>query len=387
VPRRRDFISKHNPHNGSTAASHRSAAVCISVAGFWLLAAIFGAAGCRKKQTGRLTSSQVHAITRQMVHAISSELPARARVETQLEFDAGHLGRADRIRITLAPGPSPEFMNAAVQRLTQSLDAVAAANSLAGSASSPTATMWELQYRRAGVLTHVVQIHSTEVASRGLSARLAIILDDLGNDRSVAESIFALPYPVTISILPNHSHSAEIAEEAHQRGLGVMLHLPMQSLANEKPEAQELRPGMSQENVTSLVNQLLASVPHVSGVNNHQGSQSTADAALMSELMPVLREHKLFYVDSRTTAATVAFDTAEHDGVRAAFRNVPFLDDVVEISAIRKQLRLALNGAAKKGEAIAIGHPHAATLAALRDLKAQAESSGVQLVPAADLVH
>ena len=311
-------------------------------------------------------------------------------MESKLEFEAGHLGRADHIRATLAAAPSPQFMRAATQRLTQALDAIAAAHSFTVTASSPSETVWQLEYRRAGVLTQVVEVNSpalSAAARQGSGDRLAIILDDLGNDRSVAEAIFALPFPVTISILPNHPHSAEIAEEAHQRGVEVMLHLPMQSVGNEKPEPQELRPGMSQHDVTALVDQLLTSVPHALGVNNHQGSQSTANAALMNELMPVLREHKVFYVDSRTTAATVAYDTAQHDGVRCAFRNVPFLDDVVEISAIRKQLQLALNGAHKKGEAIAIGHPHAATLAALRELTTQAESSGVQLVPASDLVH
>jgi polysaccharide deacetylase 2 family uncharacterized protein YibQ len=107
----------------------------------------------------------------------------------------------------------------------------------------------------------------------------------------------------------------------------------------------------------------------------------------MDELMPVLRERHLFYVDSRTTAATVAFDTAQSFGVRSAFRNVPFLDDVAEVGAVRKQLELALRGAREKGEAIAIGHPHAATLQALREILPRAQAQGVRLVFASDLVH
>src|SRR5207247_8433279 len=103
------------------------------------------------------------------------------------------------------------------------------------------------------------------------------------------------------------------------------------------------------------------------GVNNHQGSHATADAALMDELMPVLRDRHLFYVDSRTTAATVAYDTAQDFGVRSAFRNVPFLDDVAQVAAVRKQLEMALRGAREKGEAVDIGHPHVATLRALSE--------------------
>jgi len=217
--------------------------------------------------------------------------------------------------------------------------------------------------------------------------RLAIIIDDLGSDRAAAEAIFALGYPLTVSVLPNHEHSVDIAQEAHRRGFQVMLHLPMQSVANETPEAQELHAGMPASEVAALVDLFLKNVPDAAGVNNHQGSQATADAALMDELMPVLRDRRLFYVDSRTTAATVAYDTAQDFGVRAAFRNVPFLDDVAEVTAVRKQLELALRGASGKGEAVAIGHPHPATLQALREVLPRAQEQGIRLVLASELVH
>ena len=103
--------------------------------------------------------------------------------------------------------------------------------------------------------------------------------------------------------------------------------------------------------------------------------------------MPVLLERQLFYVDSRTTAATVAYDTAQEFGVRSAFRNVPFLDDVAEVAAVRKQMELALRGARDKGEAVAIGHPHPATLQALREVLPRAQARGVRLVFVSELVH
>jgi polysaccharide deacetylase 2 family uncharacterized protein YibQ len=216
---------------------------------------------------------------------------------------------------------------------------------------------------------------------------LAIVLDDLGSDPAAADEIFALPYPLTISVLPYHPHSTEIAEEAHSRGYQVMLHLPMQSVANETPEVEEIRTGMSSAEISGELQGMLQSVPHVVGVNNHQGSQATSDQNLMKALMPLLRAHQLFFVDSRTTTATVAFDAAEHAGVRSAFRNVPFLDDVQETTEIRKQFELAIRGAKEKGEAIAIAHPHATTLRSLRELLPQVEVRGVHLVYASVLVH
>jgi polysaccharide deacetylase 2 family uncharacterized protein YibQ len=217
--------------------------------------------------------------------------------------------------------------------------------------------------------------------------RLAIIIDDLGADLAPATAIFALHYPLTLSILPNHPHSADIADEARHRGYQVMLHLPMQSLANETPELEELRTGMSSVEVSRALTEMLQTVPHVSGVNNHQGSLVTSDPRVMADLMPLLRERNLFFIDSRTTAATVAYEAAQTAGVPSSFRNVPFLDDVRDVSAIRKQLELAIRDAKERGEGIAIGHPHPETLRALAEVLPRVEARGVHLVYASDLVH
>ncbi|HEY1471455.1 MAG TPA: divergent polysaccharide deacetylase family protein [Candidatus Acidoferrum sp.] len=219
------------------------------------------------------------------------------------------------------------------------------------------------------------------------SPKLAIILDDVGSDPAAVDQIFALHYPLTLSVLPLHPHSTAIAEEAHRRGYQVMLHLPMESIGNEVAESRELRVGMSSPQVSSDLGSMLGSVPYAAGVNNHQGSLATSNPPLMSELMPLLRQHRLFFIDSRTTAATVAFDAAERDGVPCAFRNVPFLDDVQEAGAIRRQLELAIRGAKEKGEAIAIGHPHPETLQVFREMLPQVQAQGVQLVHASALVH
>jgi polysaccharide deacetylase 2 family uncharacterized protein YibQ len=161
----------------------------------------------------------------------------------------------------------------------------------------------------------------------------------------------------------------------------------MESVGNEKAEIQELRPGMIPKQISNLVNTMLGTVPFAMGVNNHQGSLATSDPRLMSELMPLLHAHKLFFIDSRTTAASFAYQAAQSAGVRSAFRNVPFLDDVPEVTAIHHQLDLAAADAREKGEAIAIGHPHPATLRALAEFLPQAESEGIRLVHASVLVH
>jgi hypothetical protein len=333
-----------------------------------------------------------------MMRAAAGSSRQSGDIASHLQFDGVHPERADRLFITLPADASEQSRRDSIARLIQSLDRVATRNQLTRDQGATSGTMTRLDYRRAGAITNSVHIitplgartsgpASSQRDQRPAGARLAIILDDLGSDRAAAAAIFALPYPLTVSVLPNHPHSIDISEEAHRRGYEVLLHLPMQSVGNETPESQELRSGMPPDDIPLLVDQMMQSVPDAVGINNHQGSQATSDRGLMSELMPVLRQWNLFYVDSRTTAATVAFDAARESGVRAAYRNVPFLDDVAEVLAVRKQLELAFRDAAVKGEAIAIGHPHPATIQALSELLPQSEARGVHLVFVSSLVH
>jgi uncharacterized protein len=217
--------------------------------------------------------------------------------------------------------------------------------------------------------------------------RLAIIIDDMGNDPAEAKSVLALPFPLTASVLPHLQYSAQTADEAWRRGDQVILHLPMQPIEDgAKDEPIELRPGMSETQVQSTLAGMLATVPHAIGVNNHEGSRATADPQLMAELMPLLRARGLFFIDSRTTAATVAYDAAERAGVRAASRKV-FLDDTPTRDAVVAQLDLAARDAIHDGSAIAIGHPHPQTIAALAEGVPQLERRGIHVVFASDLVH
>lgn len=360
---------------------------------FAFLVIVASLTGCKKPEP-RLRAADIHAITRELAAVAAKATPAASEIRFQSQASDEFSDRTDRLDITLRSTEPSRLKPDAKARLLQALAGVATRHGLTQDSPSESREGILYSYRHAGIPTHTIHIHFGPLAqSSGASsssqtgAKLAVILDDLGNDRAAADAIFALPYPLTVSVLPNHTHSVDIAEEAHRRGYEVLLHLPMQSVGNEKSEAQELRPGMTTTEVAAILDQMLSAVPEVAGVNNHQGSQATADQPLMSELMPILRDHGLFYIDSRTTAATLAFDVARESGVPSAFRNVPFLDDVAELGPVRKQLELALREAKEKGEAVAIGHPHAATLQALREILPQAESQGVHLVFASNLVH
>jgi hypothetical protein len=345
--------------------------------------------GCKKSKP--LIASEIHAITHEFAAAAKSEGPLNLSVRTAPDATDVAPGSTDHITIEVR-GSSEAAQRADRALLLQALDDVATRHDLTRSGVIENRDGLVFKYFHGDSATHTVHISESviptvELAPTPTGPRLAIILDDLGQDYSAAEAIFALPYPLTISVLPNNPHSVDIAEEARRRGFEVMLHLPMESVSQRHAESHELRPGMSQREVSALVDGFISAVPGVTGVNNHQGSESTSNTPLMNELMRVLHEHKLFYIDSRTTAATVAFDAARHAGVPAAYRNVPFLDDVADVSAVARQLRLAIREAREKNDAVAIGHPHPATLKALREVLPEAKAQGVRLVYASELVR
>lgn len=350
-------------------------------------------AGCGKKT---LSKSELRGVTNEIVGAAQrvagrkSEITIRPEIQPSRSGAHGQLV-ADNIYISLADA-------AQVGALQHDLAEIARRHNFSVAESSSSGVI-RFDFSRDGNLTHVIHVvtplavHTWPPTSRfHPNPRLAIILDDMGHDRAAAESLLALPFPLTISVLPHLPLSAEVAEEAHRRGDQILLHLPMEPEAGGggsegvTQEEIELRVGMNPDQVNSTLDGMLETVPHAAGVNNHEGSRATADLPLMQALMPALRGRNLFFIDSRTTAATVAFDAAERAGVPAASRKV-FLDDTPTKEAVLAQLALAARDASRDGSAIAIGHPHPATIAALAQEVPELEARGVRFVFASDLVR
>lgn len=87
------------------------------------------------------------------------------------------------------------------------------------------------------------------------------------------------------------------------------------------------------------------------------GSRMTAEPAAMAWLMGELQRRGLFFVDSRTSAATVAAKSAQDISLASVSRDV-FLDDVRTTDAIADQLQQGIALARKQGTAVLIGHPY-----------------------------
>jgi uncharacterized protein len=216
---------------------------------------------------------------------------------------------------------------------------------------------------------------------------VAVVIDDLGNSLDEGRSAAALPGPVACSILPHTAHGAEIADLAHASGKEVLLHLPLQSM-----EDIPLGPGgvtldMDETEIKSTVQDDLDSLPHLAGVNNHEGSLITQHPGDMAWILEAVHEAgSYYYLDSYTSADSVAYQIAREQHVPAARRNV-FLDDVNSEDAVREQWQRLLRLARKYGFAIAIGHPRSATLTVLQDELPKLAAENVVLVAPSRIVE
>lgn len=206
-------------------------------------------------------------------------------------------------------------------------------------------------------------------------AYMSIIIDDLGQSSERDSRTLALPGPVTMAIMPDTPHATDFARQAHKAGRTVILHMPMDPATG--PYAWH--PGLPLEELARRLDAALLKVPFAAGINNHMGSRMTAQRDAMAWLMGNLQGRELFFVDSRTSAATVAAAEAQAIGLAHVSRDV-FLDDVRTTEAIAGQLRQGIELARKQGSAVLIGHPYPQTLEVLEREMPGLKRQGIELI-------
>ncbi|MEZ5892288.1 MAG: divergent polysaccharide deacetylase family protein [Parvularculaceae bacterium] len=209
--------------------------------------------------------------------------------------------------------------------------------------------------------------------------KIMIIIDDMGVDRKSSERAMTLPGPLTFSFLPYAKGVADQAERAKAAGGEIMLHLPMEPNGTEDPGPYALRSGMTGAAFIGALDWNLTRFDGFVGVNNHMGSKLSADPAAMMTILAYLDHKGVFYLDSVTTPNTAARKAAAEVGVKVYARDV-FLDDTPDnAGVVKKQLALVEEIAKETGYAVAIGHPHKATLDVLGPWLTTAPARGFDL--------
>jgi hypothetical protein len=260
---------------------------------------------------------------------------------------------------------------------------------------------------------------------------VALVIDDWGQRLGGPPAeILALPVPLTLAVLPGLPRSREVAAlatplvlpaaasapdadgdpaESLRRRLEaecpaevcltpaaaapdprreIFLHLPMQpeGYPGTDPGPDALLVGMEADAMVLRLDQALRSVPGARGVNNHMGSAATADTALMAALMSALDRRGLRFLDSLTSPRSVAYREARAAGV-PSLRNRLFLDvDHQDEAAITINLEALVAAARARGQAVGIGHPHAATAAVLARELPRYVAEGVRFVTVSEML-
>lgn len=210
-------------------------------------------------------------------------------------------------------------------------------------------------------------------------ARFALVIDDMGYHQKVGDALLHLPLALSFAFLPHAPHTKSQLQLAKSRGRDILLHLPMEATDKKwDPGKGALFLAMNRQKIHRTILEDLAAVPGAIGINNHMGSRFTENETAMRDFLGVLKQQRLFFLDSLTSPNSVGLKIAAELNIPTLHRNV-FLDNQQDKEIIKKQLTNLIFLARKQGIAIGIAHPHQATLDALRDFLRHPDKSVVMV--------
>ncbi len=215
----------------------------------------------------------------------------------------------------------------------------------------------------------------------GSGGKIAIIIDDWGQSTANCKYLREIPEALAVSILPGLRHTRDVANCSKLYHKLTMLHLPLEALHNYDfyPPNYIIKTTMKPALVSKIVDEDLAQLPSIEGVNNHMGSKGTEDTSLMRIIFKKLKKKGLFFVDSMTARNTVCAGLADEMGLAFGKRDV-FLDNINTREAIIKQIMILAQKARRRGYAVAIGHDRHLTMQVLKEEIPLLESHGFEIV-------
>lgn len=227
-----------------------------------------------------------------------------------------------------------------------------------------------------------------EPESRKYSGKLAVIIDDCGYDMASVRKLLDTGLPFSYAILPGKAYSSDVLEMVKSKGCTPLLHLPMEPMSKSAMSegGNTILTSQSDSAKRALLRRHLNSLHGVVGINNHQGSKATSDKATMEAVLREAKAKGLFFVDSRTSSASVARDMAKKMKVPTA-RNDIFLDNSSDVQDIRTQIYKAFAMADKNGSAIAICHARSNTAKCWQKYADEFRSSGIEFVAVSELLY
>jgi polysaccharide deacetylase 2 family uncharacterized protein YibQ len=221
-----------------------------------------------------------------------------------------------------------------------------------------------------------------------MEPKIAIVIDDLGEDYQIGQEILRWDVPITFSILPFTPYCKSLAQLAYEKDQEVILHLPMEPYGYPKARPGEgvLLHEMDEEKLLQQLSKDIETVPHIKGVSNHMGSRLMEDPEKLRIVFRDLKRRGLFFLDSRTTPHTVGLHTAKLIGLKATERSL-FLDHSQDPEDIQQQLEKLVRLSLTQGRAIGIGHPFPSTLKSIKQMIPKIKAKGIKIVPLSTLME
>lgn len=187
---------------------------------------------------------------------------------------------------------------------------------------------------------------------------VAIVVDDVGNTTEVVDDWLAIDAPMCFAVLPYNSLSQKLANTLFDAGQVVMMHVPTD---NQPPNTLsgkgQLSTGMDRKTVFATLDEDIKTIPHVMGMNNHQGGRGCDQLDLMTYEVQWAKSRGLFVVDSNSSVNSKVTEACKAAGLPKR-RNQVFIDHTNDPAKISLAMRELADLAKTNGTAIGICHWH-----------------------------
>jgi len=213
------------------------------------------------------------------------------------------------------------------------------------------------------------------------SAKICIIIDDVGYAYGSTEKFLALGFPLTFAIIPDMPLSDKYYEMITAHNYDVIAHIPMEpQKGRQYVEKNGLFTDMTDSEIKSRVEKIFAKYPKAIGANNHMGSKAVTDGKLMNALISVLAENNKIWIDSMTNHNSLSKEMTAIYKMPYYDRDV-FLDNEKDVISIRKSMDRLVYEAKRNKFAIGIGHAQSDNLAVvLKEYYDKRDALGIEFV-------
>ncbi|RME64760.1 MAG: divergent polysaccharide deacetylase family protein [Alphaproteobacteria bacterium] len=227
------------------------------------------------------------------------------------------------------------------------------------------------------------QAYSAAFDAPASMPRIAVVITGLGLSATLTQKALArLPATVTLAFSPYGYDLATWASQARVKGHELLVMVPMEPLdypANDPGPHVLMKDATVAANLDRLYF-VLSRFQGFVGVVNAMGSRITANETAMRPVLGELKARGLMFVDSRSTAFTVAARMAQEMGLRWAINN-RFLDQSPTGSDIRDALSELEGRARSLGAAVGLARALPLSIDSIADWAATAAERGIAIAP------